>query len=158
MEGTSFPVPGETVHSVLSGHTGLPSSKLLTDLDKLEIGDFFNIVILNQIYTYKVDQILVVEPNDTDAIELANGKQYCTILTCTPYGVNSHRLLVRGELVETDVNSDVASDASIIDSSLVIIIMSIPMLIIVFIVMIGLRNKKLKNEEKQQNENNTKNK
>lgn len=85
MEGTSFPVSGETVHSVLSGHTGLPSSKLLTDLDKLKIGDEFSVIILNQIYTYKIDQIVIVKPDETDEIELKDGKQYCTILTCTPY-------------------------------------------------------------------------
>ena len=85
LEGTSFPVSGESVHAVLSGHTGLPSSKLLTDLVELEVGDTFSIVILNQIYTYEVDQILVVEPNETDALELVEGKQYATIITCSKF-------------------------------------------------------------------------
>jgi len=142
LEGTSFPVPGETVHSVLSGHTGLPSAKLLTDLVELEVGDTFSIVILNQIYTYEVDQILVVEPDETDALELVDGKQYATVLTCTPYGVNSHRLLVRGFLRENKVNADISSEAVIIDSSIIVPIIAIPLIIILFIVMINIRKMK----------------
>jgi sortase A len=141
-EGTSLPVPGETVHTVLSGHTGLPSSKLLTDLVKLEIGDTFSIVVLNQIYTYEVDQILVVEPDDTNALELVDGEQYTTIVTCTPYGINTHRLLVRGKLIQNTVNTDVVSEAIIVDSSITIIIITIPLIIILFIIMINIRNRK----------------
>lgn len=142
LEGSSFPVPGETVHTVLSGHTGLPSSKLLTDLVELEVGDTFSIVILNQIYTYEVDQILVVEPDQTDALELIDGKQYATILTCTPYGVNSHRLLVRGFLRDNIVNVDVSSEAVIIDSNIIVPIIAVPLIVILFIVMINIRKKK----------------
>jgi sortase A len=141
-KGTSLPVPGETVHTVLSGHTGLPSSKLLTDLTELEVGDNFSIVVLNQIYTYDVDQILVVEPNDTDALELVEGKQYATIVTCTPYGINTHRLLVRGELIQNKKNADVASEAVIVDSSIMIAIVAIPLIVILFIIMINIRKKK----------------
>lgn len=142
MEGTSLPVPGETVHTVLSGHTGLPSSKLLTDLVDLEVGDTFDIVVLNQIYTYEVDQILVVEPDETDALELVNGQQYATIVTCTPYGINTHRLLVRGKLIENVINTDVTSEAVVIDSTIIIPIIAIPLMIILFITMINIRNKK----------------
>ncbi len=142
MEGTSLPVPGETVHTVLSGHTGLPSSKLLTDLVDLEVGDTFDIVVLNQIYTYEVDQILVVEPDETDALELVDGQQYATIVTCTPYGVNTHRLLVRGKLIENVINTDVTSEAVVIDSTIIIPIIAIPLMIILFIIMINIRNKK----------------
>ena len=120
LEGTSFPVSGESVHAVLSGHTGLPSSKLLTDLVELEVGDTFSIVILNQIYTYEVDQILVVEPDETDALEIIEGKQYATIVTCTPYGVNTHRLLVRGALIQNVINADIASEATVVDSTIII--------------------------------------
>lgn len=142
MEGTSLPVPGETVHTVLSGHTGLPSSKLLTDLVDLEVGDTFDIVVLNQIYTYEVDQILVVEPDETDALELVDAQQYATIVTCTPYGVNTHRLLVRGKLIENVINTDVTSEAVVIDSTIIIPIIAIPLMIILFIIMINIRNKK----------------
>ena len=142
MEGTSLPVPGETVHTVLSGHTGLPSSKLLTDLVDLEVVDTFDIVVLNQIYTYEVDQILVVEPDETDALELVDGQQYATIVTCTPYGVNTHRLLVRGKLIENVINTDVTSEAVVIDSTIIIPIIAIPLMIILFIIMIKIRNKK----------------
>ena len=142
MEGTSLPVTGETVHTVLSGHTGLPSSKLLTDLVDLEVGDTFDIVVLNQIYTYEVDQILVVEPDETDALELVDGQQYATIVTCTPYGVNTHRLLVRGKLIENVINTDVTSEAVVIDSTIIIPIIAIPLMIILFIIMINIRNKK----------------
>ena len=152
LEGTSFPVSGESVHAVLSGHTGLPSSKLLTDLVELEVGDTFSIVILNQIYTYEVDQILVVEPDETDALEIIEGKQYATIVTCTPYGVNTHRLLVRGTLIQNVINADIASEATVVDSTIIIPIIAIPLIIILFIIMINIRNKKNKRKEIEENE------
>lgn len=152
LEGTSFPVSGESVHAVLSGHTGLPSSKLLTDLVELEVGDTFSIVILNQIYTYEVDQILVVEPDETDALEIIEGKQYATIVTCTPYGVNTHRLLVRGALIQNVINADIASEATVVDSTIIIPIIAIPLIIILFIIMINIRNKKNKRKEIEENE------
>jgi sortase A len=155
-KGSSLPVPGETVHTILSGHTGLPSSKLLTDLVELEVGDTFSIVVLNQIYTYEVDQILVVEPDDTDALELTEGKQYATIITCTPYGINTHRLLVRGELIQNTVNTDVANEAFIVDSSIIIAIIAIPLIIILFVIMINVRNKRNKKKGKEDDESNLK--
>lgn len=148
IEGTSFPIEGETVHSVLSGHTGLPSSKLLTDLNQLQIGDLFDIVVLNKIYNYKIDQILVVEPDETDALELIDGKNYCTILTCTPYGVNTHRLLVRGELQQTSDNDDFLNEATKINSSIIIIFVSIILMILIFAIMISIRNKKWRDIKK----------
>ena len=151
LEGSSFPIASETEHAVLTGHTGLPSSKLLTDLVELQIGDTFNVIILNKIFTYEIDQILVVEPNDTDNLEIEEGKQYCTLLTCTPYGVNSHRLLVRGHYIENIISTDIVSEAKVVDSNIMIIIISIPLIIIIFIIMIALRNKRrvkdLKDEE-----------
>ena len=95
LEGSSLPVGGESTHAVLFGHRGLPSAKLFTDLDQLEIGDRIEIHVLNRTLTYEVDQILVVEPEETDALQIVEGRDYVTLVTCTPYGVNSHRLLVR---------------------------------------------------------------
>ncbi len=99
--GTSLPVGGESSHCVLSGHRGLPSAKLFTDIDKLVVGDEFMIRVLDEVLTYEVDQILIVLPGETDALKIEEGKDYCTLVTCTPYGINSHRLLVRGHRVET---------------------------------------------------------
>ncbi len=96
MEGTSLPIGGESTHCVLAGHTGLPSSKVFTDLDLLNIGDTFYIHVLDKVLKYRVDQIKTVLPNESDDIAIVKGKDYVTLLTCTPYGVNSHRLLVRG--------------------------------------------------------------
>ncbi len=154
LEGSSLPVEGESVHCVVSGHTGLPSAKLLTDLVELKVGDSFRINVLNERYTYEVDQILVVEPNETDALEIEEGKQYATIITCTPYGVNSHRLLVRGKLVNNLPEYDVAGDAVVVDSNMITIILSSILMIILFIVMINIRKRKEKKE--RENENNEK--
>ena len=98
--GTSLPVGGESTHCVLSGHRGLPSARLFTDLDRLEEGDLFMIRVLNETLTYEVDQIRIVEPQEMGELEIEEGKDYCTLITCTPYGVNTHRLLVRGKRTE----------------------------------------------------------
>lgn len=100
MEQASYPLGGESTHCVLTGHRGLPSAVLFTDLDKLEIGDEFYLHVLDEILAYKVDQIKVVEPNESGDLEIIDGKDYCTLVTCTPYAINSHRLLVRGERTE----------------------------------------------------------
>ena len=100
LEWTSLPVGGESTHCVLSGHRGLPSARLFTDLDQLQVGDTFMLHILDETLTYEVDQILIVLPYETDALLIEEGKDLCTLVTCTPYGVNSHRLLVRGHRVE----------------------------------------------------------
>lgn len=100
MEQSSYPLGGESTHCVLTGHRGLPSAVLFTDLDKLEIGDEFYLHVLDEILAYKVNQIKVVEPNESGDLEIIDGKDYCTLVTCTPYAINSHRLLVRGERTE----------------------------------------------------------
>lgn len=112
LNGTSLPVGGEGTHCVLSGHTGVPGNMLFTDLDKLEIGDRFYLHVLDEVLAYKVDSINVIDPDDTSKIKIEPGKDYCTLLTCTPYGINTHRLLVRGERTaytegEDDENVDV---------------------------------------------------
>lgn len=96
LKGTSLPVGGEGTHCVLTGHTGVPGNMLFTDLDKLVVGDKFYLHILDEVLAYKIDQIKVVEPNDTRELQIDREKDYCTLITCTPYGINSHRLLVRG--------------------------------------------------------------
>ena len=108
MPDTSLPVGGISTHCVLSGHTGLPAAKILTDLDQMKEGDLFYIHVLNETLAYKVDQIKVVLPEETDDIRIVPGKDYVTLLTCTPYGVNSHRLLVRGERTEYVPEEDAA--------------------------------------------------
>lgn len=100
MEQSSYPLGGVSTHCVLTEHRGLPSAVLFTDLDKLEIGDEFYLHVLDEILAYKVDQIKVVEPNESGDLEIIDGKDYCTLVTCTPYAINSHRLLVRGERTE----------------------------------------------------------
>lgn len=101
LEGSSLPVGGESTHSVMSAHRGLSSAKLFTDLDRLEFGDTFQIIVLDQVLTYQVDQVKVIMPKETTDLQIVEGKDYCTLFTCTPYGINTHRLLVRGVRIET---------------------------------------------------------
>ena len=110
LEGSSLPVGGPSTHAVLSTHTGLPSAKLFTNIDQLVAGDTFSVRVLKETLTYEVDQILVVLPHETDALKIEPGKDYCTLMTCTPYGVNSHRLLVRGHRVPTIAGEDASSN------------------------------------------------
>lgn len=112
LEGSSFPVGGESTHAILSAHRGLPSARLFTDLDQLEVGDKFYIYILDQVYTYQVDQVLVIEPSETEALQIQDGKDLVTLVTCTPYGVNTHRLLVRGEQVEELAEQVIESESN----------------------------------------------
>lgn len=100
MQQSSYPLGGENTHSVLTGHRGLPDAVLFTDLDKLEQGDCFYLHILDEVLAYKVDQIKVVEPNETGDLDIIEGQDYCTLVTCTPYSINTHRLLVRGTRTE----------------------------------------------------------
>lgn len=102
LQGTSLPTGGEGNHCVLSGHRGLPSAKLFTDLDQMKEGDRFTLTILNRELVYEIDQILTVQPQEVEALYVVDDEDYCTLVTCTPYGVNSHRLLVRGKRVEED--------------------------------------------------------
>lgn len=137
LEGSSLPVGGESTHSVIMAHRGLPSSRLFTDLDKIEEGDIFYITVLNQTLTYVVDQILIVEPTQTDALQIEADKDYCTLLTCTPYGINTHRLLVRGVRVISEEEAEkvvlaVRSNAVLIDPLLVAPFIAVPLLVMAF--------------------------
>ena len=120
LEGSSLPIGGENTHTVISAHRGLPSAALFTDLDKLEEGDHFLISVLDETLCYEVDRITVVDPSETDALAVEDGKDYATLLTCTPYGVNSHRLLVRGHRVpyEEEVVAKVQEEKKNTESSL----------------------------------------
>ncbi len=138
LEWTSLPVGGNSSHCVLSGHRGLPSAKLFSNLDQLVEGDIFVLKVLDQVLTYEVDQILIVEPQDIEALKLVEDKDYCTLVTCTPYGINTHRLLVRGHRIENVENAysvHVTMDAIQIEPLLVAPILAIPLL---FILLIGL--------------------
>jgi len=143
MESTSLPVGGDSTHSFITGHTGIPSSILLTDLDQMEIGDIFTVNMLKQTLTYQVDDIRVVLPNDYRAMQIFEGMDYCTLVTCTPYGVNSHRLLVRGVRIDPGEMS-ISHDASGISKALlVIMVMIISVLILTIISLIrSLREKR----------------
>ena len=151
---SSLPVGGESTHCVLSGHRGLPSAKLFTNLDKLVAGDTFVIRVLNEALTYEVDQILIVEPQEVESLKIEKGKDLCTLVTCTPYGINSHRLLVRGHRIET-VNSTsvrVTSDAIRIEPLVVAPIVAFPILSALVIIVFTFDTKKKKrgeNSEKQ---------
>ena len=136
IEGTSLPVGGENTHCVLSAHRGLPHAKLFTDLDKMEVGDTFLLTVLNCTFTYQVDQIKVVRPDEIDDIQIVEGKDFCTLLTCTPYGINSHRLLVRGTRIENAAPAlYVTSNAYRIDSLVATPIVAAPILLILLIVL-----------------------
>ena len=137
LAGSSLPVGGESTHSIISGHRGLPSAKLFTDLDKLVVGDTFVISILNENLTYRVDQIKVVLPEDTSELAITNGKDYCTLVTCTPYGINTHRMLVRGHRVENEEEELVVfitADATKVPNYIVAMFILIPSLVIMLIV------------------------
>ena len=136
IEGSSLPVGGEGTHCVLSGHRGLPSARLFTDLDQLVAGDLFLLQILDETLTYEVDQIRIVLPTEVSDLTIEKGKDYCTLVTCTPYGVNSHRLLVRGHRVaneESVAHVRVTADAIRIDPILVAPAAAAPMLLLLFI-------------------------
>lgn len=145
LPGSSLPIGGENTHAVLSGHRGLPSAKLFTNLDKLVEGDTFVIRVLDETVTYEVDQILIVLPNDISALGFISGEDLCTLITCTPYGVNSHRLLVRGHRIANLEDSNdirVTADAMQIEPVLVAPIVAVPILIVLFIIMMAKTGKK----------------
>ena len=136
LEGSSLPVGGENTHSVMSAHRGLPSAKLFTDLNHMEIGDTFQIIVLDQILTYQVDRIQIIEPDDVEDLKIVEGKDYCTLFTCTPYGINTHRLLVRGVRIETIFEKPaiyVSNDAFRIEPLLVTPAVAAPMLLVFLI-------------------------
>ena len=134
-EGSSLPVGGPSTHSVVSAHRGLPTATLFTHLDRMEIGDTFSFKILNRTFTYEVDQIRIVEPNDISLIGIEEGKDYCTLLTCTPYGINTQRLLVRGHQVDTSLtrNIYIANEAYRVDPLVVMPMVALPMITVLMI-------------------------
>ena len=139
LEWSSLPVGGESTHCILSGHRGLPSAKLFTNLDKLQVGDEFLLQVLDETLTYEVDQILIVEPHETDALRITEGEDYCTLVTCTPYGINTHRLLVRGHRIENapEVRTvRVTADAVQIEPLIVAPIVAVPMLLLLLILLL----------------------
>lgn len=144
LEGSSLPVGGVSSHCVISGHRGLPSAKLFTDLDEMENGDRFLLHVLDETLTYEVDQIRIVEPDDMENLAIEKGKDYCTLVTCTPYGVNSHRLLVRGHRVEGEMEDiRVSADARVLEPLTVAPVVAVPVLILLFIwVLVGTAGKK----------------
>lgn len=154
LEGTSLPVGGTSTHSVMSAHRGLPTAKLFTDLDRLEMGDTFQIIVLDQILTYQVDQIKIITPREVDDLQIVEGKDYCTLFTCTPYGINTHRLLVRGIRIETIEEKPViyvSNEAFRIEPLLVTPAVAAPML---FVFLIHLMVKYREPPKKKEGESN----
>jgi sortase A len=136
LEWTSLPVGGESTHCVLSGHRGLKSARLFTDLDELVEGDVFTLTVLDEVLTYEVDQIRIVLPNEVNDLAIEEGKDYCTLMTCTPYGINSHRMLVRGhriDNIESASSARVSADAVQIEPLIVAPIVAIPILLVLLI-------------------------
>ena len=151
LEGSSLPVGGENTHFVLSGHRGLPSADLFTHLDRLNVHDIFTISVLDKTLVYEIDQIKVVAPGDTQYLQIEDGKDYCTLLTCTPYGINTHRLLVRGvRVADSDDKNNiyVYADAYKIDTKTVTVLMAVPLTLLLLLGMVVhiRRNKKRKQE------------
>ena len=145
LEWSSLPVGGESTHCVLSGHRGLPSAKLFTNLDKLQTGDIFMLRVLDNVLTYEVDQILIVEPQETGALRIEEGTDYCTLVTCTPYGINTHRLLVRGHRIDNleEVKTvRVTADAVQIEPMLVAPMAAIPILLVLLLLLLLPRRRK----------------
>lgn len=136
LKGSSLPVGGENTHCVISAHRGLPSAKLFTDLDKLEVGDVFTITVADEVLTYEIDRIRTVDPHDVKELLTEQGKDYCTLLTCTPYGINTHRLLARGRRIENikeKARLFVTPDAYRIDVIIAAPAVAAPMLLILII-------------------------
>jgi sortase A len=154
VEWSDLPVGGEGTHSVLSGHRGLPSAKLFTDLDHLQIGDTFMLRILDGLLTYEVDQILIVEPGNVEDLRQVPGQDLCTLVTCTPYGINTHRLLVRGYRVENTPEAEVVrvtANAVPLDPIIVAAIAAIPMMTVAVITLLAGSKRRAKMKELRKN-------
>ena len=139
LEWSSLPVGGASSHCVLSGHRGLPSAKLFTNLDKLREGDIFMLRVLDEVLTYEVDKISIVEPSQVSDLEIVEGSDLCTLVTCTPYGINTHRLLVRGHRIDTIQESKairITSDALQIEPLLVVPIIATPLLLLLLVLLL----------------------
>ncbi len=147
LEGTSLPVGGESTHAVISAHRGLPSAKLFTHLDQLEVGDTFTVTVLDRVLTYEVDKITIVLPTEVEDLKVVEGRDYLTLMTCTPYGINTHRLLVRGRRIATPDNLKhirVTSEAVRIDPIITAPLMALPLLVVLLVVLLGGGRKKKK--------------
>ena len=145
VEWTSLPTGGESTHCVVSGHRGLPSARLFTDLDKMQVGDLFMLNILDEVLTYEVDQIKIVLPHETEDLLIQPGKDLVTLVTCTPYGVNSHRMLVRGHRVENLEQTQVVrvtADAVVVEKLIVAPFVLIPILLVMLIILLIPKRKK----------------
>lgn len=151
LDWSSLPAGGESTHCVLSGHRGLPSAKLFTNLDKLTEGDTFVLRVLDKVLTYEVDQTLIVEPHEIDALRIVPGEDLCTLVTCTPYGVNTHRLLVRGHRVENSPEAltvHVTADALQIEPIIVAPLIAAPILLVLLIALLLPRRGKNRRKDK----------
>lgn len=149
LEWTSLPVGGSSSHCVVSGHRGLPSARLFTDLDKMVEGDIFLFRVLDEVLTYEVDQIRIVEPHEVEDLHIVEGEDLCTLVTCTPYGINSHRLLVRGHRIDNLEDSHVVrvtADAIQIEPIIVAPFVAAPMLLILLILLLIPKPKKERRE------------
>lgn len=156
IESSSLPVGGESTHCIISGHRGLPSARLFTDLDQLSEGDYFQLRILNEILTYEVDQIRIVLPSEVNELGITQEKDYCTLVTCTPYGINSHRMLVRGRRIANPREAaSITSDAIRIDPVLVAPTLAAPLLLAMAVFLMinpgGKKKKKRPAKEKKRN-------
>ena len=154
LEWTALPIGGEGTHCVLSGHRGLPRAKLFTDLDDMKIGDYFLLHILDDTLTYEVDQILTVLPEETEPLLPIEGEDLCTLVTCTPYGINTHRLLVRGHRTETKYDREkleVSSEATLTDTKTVAVFIAVPILLLLFVLALLIRPKKKPGVQTEQN-------
>ena len=159
LEGSSLPVGGENTHCVMSAHRGLPSAKLFTDLDRVEKGDTFQIIVLDQVLTYQVDFIKVIEPTDISDLQIIEGGDYCTLFTCTPYGINTHRLLVRGVRIETIKEKPiiyVSNEAFRIEPLLVTPAVAAPMLFVLLIHLLVKYREPPKNTQQKKKEEGSK--
>ena len=154
LEGSSLPVGGAGTHAVISAHRGLPSAKLFTNLDELEVGDTFTITVLDRVLTYEVDQISIVLPTETDLLQPVEGKDYVTLMTCTPYGINTHRLLVRGKRIENAENQKhirVTADALRIEPVIVAPALAVPMLLVMLVVMLAVPHLRKRKNQREEN-------
>ncbi|MBR2042426.1 MAG: class C sortase [Oscillospiraceae bacterium] len=155
LDWTSLPVGGESTHCVLSGHRGLPSARLFTDLDKLIVGDVFVLRILDEVLTYEVDQILIVEPDETDELLIEEGKDYCTLVTCTPYGINTHRILLRGHRIENAEEAKVirvTSEAARIEPLIIAPVVAVPILFVLFVMLMMPKKKNYNGGDDHENQ------
>ena len=153
LEWTSLPVGGEGSHCVISSHRGLPSARLFTALDQLVEGDIFTLRVLDEVLTYQIDQIRIVEPHQTEDLQIVENMDYCTLVTCTPYGVNSHRMLVRGHRIDTIITEEahivrITADAVQIEPFLVAPIVAAPMLLVLLIALLFPKPRKIRRSSK----------